>query len=138
MATAQGTADVALEMRTLAHFTMVDYWHLKWTDTIAKGSRLVELARQAADQLSEVSTRFWVGIALLNTGESNEARRHVAPMLSSAESLRSRYWQATAYWLNERASSYEGNWQAAKEFNERGLLVSPSDTRLPRPRSRRR
>ena len=130
LATAQTTADAALEMRTLANFTTVDYWHLQWTDTIAKGSRLIEQARLAADQLSEVSTRFWVGIALLNSGESSEAQRHAAEMLSTAESLRSRYWLATALWLNERASSYEGNWQAAKEFNERGLLASPSDTRL--------
>ena len=130
LATAQATADVALEVRTLAHFTMVDYWHLQWPDTIAKGLPRIELARQAADQLSEVSTRFWVGIALLNTGQFNEAQRHVAAMLSTAESLRSRYWLATALWLNERSSSYEGNWQGAKDFNERGLSVSPSDTRL--------
>ena len=51
-------------------------------------------------------------------------------MLSAAESLRDRYWLATALWLNEIACIYTGDWQAAREFNQRGLSVSPSDTRL--------
>ncbi|MFQ6027721.1 MAG: LuxR C-terminal-related transcriptional regulator, partial [Dehalococcoidia bacterium] len=130
LAIAQRTGDVPLEMRTLAYSSTVDYWHLRWQGTVAKGLRVIELARRAADQLSEVSARFWVGVALLGIGESEEAQLHAAAMLSTAESLRDRYWLATALWLNEMASSYEGTWQAAKGFNQRGLLVSPSDTRL--------
>ncbi len=117
-------------MRTLAYSSTVDYWHLRWPGTVAKGLRVIELARRAADQLSEVSTRFWVGIALLQLGESQAAQPHAAAMLFTAEILRDRYWLSTALWLNEWASSSEGNWQAAKDFNQRGLLVSPSDTRL--------
>ena len=51
-------------------------------------------------------------------------------MLATAENLRGHYWLATALWLNEMASAYAGDWQAARGFNQRGLMVSPSDTRL--------
>ena len=130
LAIAQGNGDLALETRTLAHSSNVDYWHLHIQETVAKGLRAIELAHQSDDQLSEVYARFWVGISLLTTGNSKEAKRHAAAMLAGAESLRGRYWLATALWLNEFVSRFEGNWQAAREFNRRGLLASPSDTRL--------
>ena len=130
LAIAQRTGDVELEMRTLAYSSTVDYWHLRWQGTVTKGLRVIDLARQAADQLSEVSARFWVGIALLGIGEPQAAQPHATAMLSAAESLRDRYWLATALWLNEMACSYTGDWQAAREFNQRGLSVSPSDIRL--------
>ena len=130
LAIAQRTGDLALEMQTLAHSSNVDYWHLHLEETIAKGLRAIELAHQTDDQLSEVAARFWVGIALLNTGNSKEGQHHAAAILSKAEDLRGHYWLATALWLNEFASRYEGDWQAAREFNRRGLLLSPSDARL--------
>jgi DNA-binding CsgD family transcriptional regulator/tetratricopeptide (TPR) repeat protein len=130
LAIAQRTGDLGLEMRTLAHSSNVDYWHLHLDETVAKGLRAIELAHRADDQLSEVAARFWVGIALINTGNSEEGRHHAEIMLSMAEGLRGHYWLATALWLNEFASRYEGDWLAAKEFNRRGLLVSPSDARL--------
>ena len=103
---------------------------LRWDKTVAKGLRVIELARRAADQLSEVSARFWVGQALLHIGESEGAQPHAADSMAAAKRLRDRYWLATAIWFNERVSIYKGDWQAAKHFNERGLLLSPSDTRL--------
>jgi DNA-binding CsgD family transcriptional regulator/tetratricopeptide (TPR) repeat protein len=130
IAIAQRTGDTALERRTLANSAIVDFWHLQWQETITKGLRAIDLARLAADQSLELSTRFWVGVALLSEGKSKEAQPHASTVLSMAENVRDRYQLATALWLNERSSMYEGNWQDAKDFNDRGLLVSPSDTRL--------
>ena len=96
LAIARRTGDVALELRTLAQSSMVDYWHLRLDETVAKGLRVIELARRAADQLSEVSARFWVGQAMLRIGESEGAQPHAAAMLSTAERLRDRYWLTTA------------------------------------------
>ncbi|MCH8988136.1 MAG: AAA family ATPase [Chloroflexi bacterium] len=127
---AQRNEDVVLEMRTLAHSSHVDFWYLNWQETVAKGLRVIELARRSADQLSEVTARCWVAIALLSMGESKRAQPHLSAILSTAESLRDRYWLSTGLWFNERASFYQGDWQAAKDFSERGLSVSPSDTRL--------
>ena len=130
VAIAQRTGDLGLEIRTLAHSSNVDYWHLRLEDTVAKGLRAIELANRTDEQLSEVAARFWVGIALLNTGNSREGQHHAAAILSKAEGLRGHYWLATALWLNEFAARYQGDWQAAREFNNRGLLSSPSDARL--------
>lgn len=58
LAIAQRSGDVTLEMRTMAYSSTVDYRHLRWQGTVAKGLRLIELARRAADQLSEVSASF--------------------------------------------------------------------------------
>ena len=129
LAIARRTGEVALEVRALPNYTMVDFWHLRWDETVANGLRVIELARRAADQLSEVSARFWVGQALLHIGDSEGSQPHAAAMLSTAEKLRDRYWLATAIWFNERVSIYKGDWQAAKHFNERRLLLSPSATR---------
>ena len=96
LAIAQPTGDLALEMRTLAYSSTVDYWHLRWQGTVTKGLRVIELARRAEDQLSEVSARFWVGVALLGIGESQAAQPHAAAMLSAAQSLHDSYWLATA------------------------------------------
>ena len=130
LAIAQRTGDLPLEMRTLAHSSRVDFWHLRWQGTIAKGLRVIELAGRAEDQLSEVHARFWVGIALLHEGESNEAQLHAKIVLATAESLRFHYFLSAALWLNERVAACEGDFQSAKDFNQQGLSVSPSDTRL--------
>ena len=95
-----------------------------------KGLRAIELARLASDPSSELSARFWVGSAQLGTGDSMEAAANATAMLSSTERFQDRYWLATALWFNERVSIYNGDWLAAKQFNDRGLSASPSDQRL--------
>ena len=131
LAIAQRTGDLAQETRTLVNSSFVDFWHLRWPEAISKGLRVIELTQKGEpDQLSEVSARFWVGVTLQLIGDSKGAQPHALAMLSTAESLRDRYWLATAFWLNEMALTIEGNWQAARDYNERGLSVSPSDTRL--------
>ena len=130
LAIAHRTGDAALEMRTLAHSSVVDFWHFRWQRTVTKGLRAIELASRAEDQISEVRTRFWVAVSQQGTGESREAQTHASAMLSLAERLHDRYWLATALWLNERVSMFKGDWQAARKYNERGLLESVSDPRL--------
>ena len=131
LAIAQRTGDLAQATRTLVNSSFVDFWHLRWPEAISKGLRVIELTQKGEpDQLSEVSARFWVGVTLQLIGDSKGAQPHALAMLSTAESLRDRYWLATAFWLNEMALTIEGNWQAARDYNERGLSVSPSDTRL--------
>ena len=91
---------------------------------------VIELARRAQDGITEVSARFWVGVSQLGAGEVKAAETHALAMLSSAERLHDRYWLTTALWLSERPHLYQGDWDAAREFNQRALLESPSDTRL--------
>ncbi|MCZ6789880.1 MAG: LuxR C-terminal-related transcriptional regulator [Chloroflexi bacterium] len=129
-AIAKRTGDLALEVGTLAFASTVDFWNMRYHDTVNKGLRAIDAAVQSSNQLLEVSARMWVGIAQQSMGKSNEAKHHALAGLSAAESLRDRFWLATALWQNEMCSIFEGDWNAARDFNERGLAVSPSDTRL--------
>ena len=127
---AEITGDLALEVRILAYASSVDFWHLRWQETVDKGLRVIEVAQRASNQLAEVSARMWVGVAFQSMGDSEKAELHASAGLSTAEVLRDRYWLATARWQNEMCSMLKGDWEAARGFNERGLSVSPSDTRL--------
>jgi DNA-binding CsgD family transcriptional regulator len=71
-----------------------------------------------------VASAFW------HLGDSKAARPLAEALLASAEGLRDRYRLVTALWFNSLLSACQGEWQAAKDFNERGLLVALSDTRL--------
>lgn len=126
---ARRTGDAALETRTMLHSSWVDYWHLKSESTVEKGLRAIEMAQAAKDQTSEVSARFWVGYALLFQGQTGEAQAHASAGLAMGEILRDRYRLAAVLWLNELIAIYKGDWQLAREFNDWGLSVSPSDPR---------
>ena len=127
---AQRTGDVVLEARALANSSIVDYWHMRWQGAIEKGLRVSEMPRLAADQFVGSEFQSLVAAAFWHLGDSKAAQPHAETLLASAEGLRDRYRLATALWFNSLLSACQGEWQAAKEFNERGLLVSPSDTRL--------
>jgi DNA-binding CsgD family transcriptional regulator len=124
------TGDLALEIRILAQSSMVDLWHLRWEETIEKGLRAIALTETTTDQASRLSANYWTGVALLHSGEPEAAQRHASDMLSIAKDIRDRYWLATAQWILESAATYKGDWQIIRNFNEPGLLVSPSDNRL--------
>ena len=47
-----------------------------------------------------------------------------------AERLRDRTWLIFALWSNETLSRLQGDWQAAREFSDRGLAVAPWEPRL--------
>lgn len=104
LAVAQRSGDLRLEMQILARFSRVDFWHLQWQETVKKGLRVIELAGQAEDQTSEARARLWVGMALLNQGQSKEARHHARVALAAAENLRFRYF-FVRYSLAQRKGS---------------------------------
>ena len=129
-AIAQRTGDVALEARALANSSIVDSWHMRWQGTIEKGLRVAEMPRLAADQFVGSECQSLVASAFWHLGDSKTARPHAEALLASAEGLRDRYRLVTALWFNNLLSACSGEWQAAKDFNERGLLVALSDARL--------
>jgi len=126
---ARREGDEALEMRILAGATAGDAQYLRLQGTLVKSLRGIELAHQAEDPRSEVDVRLSAGLSMWwmgdLTGLGEQARQALAP----AERLRDRYWLTSALWINEAASSLQGRWDEAHGFNERCLLVSPSDLR---------
>ena len=66
--------DVALEVRTLAQSSMVDFWHLRWQGGVEKGLRVIGLVSRAEDPLSDFVARRWPGIMLWVRGGSGGGR----------------------------------------------------------------
>ncbi|MGH3137399.1 MAG: ATP-binding protein [Gaiellaceae bacterium] len=129
LAIAERQDDAALERRTLAHAAFVDLFHLRWQDSLTKGLRAIELARDAGDLHNEMAARRVVGWAATATGEREQARLHAAAALALAEQLRERWWLVSTSFNNGLLSLYEGDWRAVREMGELGLTAQPSDPR---------
>ena len=61
------------------------------------------------------------------------ARRQATALFKVAEHLRVGYWLASPFWSQLQLSRLEGNWQAARDLSDRGLLVANVDHRLLAP-----
>ncbi len=122
--------DVALEMKSLMSAAEVGWWHMRTADTMRDGSRAFELARRVDDLPSEVAGRFFLARAMSFAGGSVGHRAHAAAMLPAAERLRDRFWLAQALFLNAESACLRGDWQVARDFFRRGLVLSPEDPRL--------
>jgi tetratricopeptide (TPR) repeat protein len=129
LAIAQREQDAALEIWTLVHAANVDVFHLLYPKGVEKGVRAIELAHRAEDHRAEVAARYWTVYARLYMGDLGEARRYALAMLALAERLRDRSWLANALVANQTISHLGGDWHAARDFSDRGLAVSPMDTR---------
>ena len=130
LAIAQGEDDAALQMSTLTHAARVDLDHLRWQESLEKSLRAVGLADRADDPHCEVAAHFWAALALMGIRDLEAVRPHATAMLAVAERLRDRYWLASAFWVNERVCSLGGDWQAARDFSNRGLSALSTDPRL--------
>ena len=121
--------DTILEMETLANAARVDRFHLNLQGALQKSLRAVELARQHDDLFVEVAARFEVSLVYTDAGELEPARQHAVSMLEAAERLRDRFWLSSALNRNWVLCSFTGDWQAAREFSNRGLALAPADYR---------
>ncbi len=97
---------------------------------MAKSLRALELAQDADDPRTEVNARHYCGVAQYMMADLKGARQQAAAMLGPAEHLRDRYLLAGALYLNQMAAVLGGDWQSSREFSDRGLAVSPMDSRI--------
>jgi tetratricopeptide (TPR) repeat protein len=63
-------------------------------------------------------------------GDSDAARYHAEAVLAPAEKAADRFSLVNAITLNVRLSTLVGDWAAAREFTDRGLVVAPLDARI--------
>jgi len=127
---ARREGDEALEMRILDGATDPDLNYLRLQGALVKSLRAVELALQADDLRTEVHARFFGGMAQLYMADLEGTRQQAAAMLAPAERLRDHHFLAGVHHMNQITSSLEGNWKSSRDFSDRGLAVSPLDTRL--------
>ena len=130
LAIAKREGDMALEMQTLASACSLDILHLHPEKGLEKALRAIELARHIDAPHAELAARYYAALSLLSMGNPEEARQHATAMLATSDRLRDRFWLAMAFSINMNVYRLEGNWQAARDFGDRGLAVMPSHSVL--------
>ena len=113
-----------MEIRTLANAVSVDYFHFRHQDGLEKGRRVIELSSHINNPLAEMNARYYLTSILRRTGELEEAKQQAMDLLAVAERTRDRFWLAAALMRNVLASSFNGDWRAAREFSDRGLTLA--------------
>ncbi|MFB3092762.1 MAG: AAA family ATPase, partial [Dehalococcoidia bacterium] len=130
LAIARREGDVGLEMRTLVSAAEVEGYHNRWQESLERSLRAIELIPRIDDPRTEMLAHYWATLPLMVLGEPNEADLHAAAMLSPSERLRHHFYLARSLFAHTCLAQCRGSWQAAREFSDRGLAVSPREARL--------
>jgi DNA-binding CsgD family transcriptional regulator len=116
--------DTGLELRTLAYATSVDHFDLRWSDMLAKGRRIRELARRVEDPRSEIYASFRAAFALTLTGHAEEASLESDATLALAEQLKDRGYLGDALYVKSMLGQLKGEWREARAYSDRALALS--------------
>ncbi len=130
LAIAQREGDIGLEMRTLVNAARADTYQGRFQESIEKARRAIELSSLVNEPYAELEAHRTTARCLNAVADLGGARQHTEALLPLAERLRDRYWLISAYQLNSIQYSLVGEWQPAREFIARGLVVDPGDARL--------
>jgi len=123
LAIAQREKDAAMEMRTLANGSIVDVYHLHYREGLDKSAKAIEMALRVDAPQDEAIAHYSAANFMLMLGESNGSRLHAAAGLVLAEKVRDRSWLSRILWANETVFFLQGDWEAARDFNDRALLT---------------
>jgi len=126
---AEQHGDQGLEIRILANASFVDVYHVRVTEGLEKCSRIEELTRDVDDPVSEAIGHYGASLFSLMDGNLEQCEAHAQASLAPAERARDRSWLSRAYWGNELAHFSRGNWDLAREYNDRALAANPTDAR---------
>ena len=125
LAIARHAGDIALEMRTLANIADVHWYHLRWPEVVSYSVQAIALARRRSAS-GDAWSFYLAATGLWTLGRLAEASRYAAEMLQHAERLRNRGFLANALLQNAIVHHLRGDWQAARDWYERGLDVAPT------------
>ncbi|MCH7841294.1 MAG: response regulator transcription factor [Chloroflexi bacterium] len=90
----------------------------------------IEIARRIDAPQDEAIAHYSAANFMLMRGDSAGSRLHAAAGLVLAEKVRDRSWLSRILWANETVFFLQGDWEAARDFNDRALLtVSSRDPR---------
>lgn len=122
--------DASLEMRTLAYWSTVDVYQLRWRDAEKRATEATRIAHALGDAGVGARARFDAAFAAAAIGESTALSLHAQACLDESERLRDHFWTGSALWMSAIASYLAGRWDEARESLRKGLGVRPRDPRL--------
>lgn len=130
LAIAQKEDNPALELRTLANASFVDFFHCRWHECLEKTPRIIELAKSVDDPHGELISHLAGAFVELFTGNISGARWHVSEGMPLAEKLHDRFSMCGILARSASASYVQGDWQSARDATNRGLNLLLNDPRL--------
>jgi DNA-binding CsgD family transcriptional regulator/tetratricopeptide (TPR) repeat protein len=126
LAIARRESDVNLEMRTLAAWADVDYFHLHLAESLEKSLRVIELARHIDDPPLEVNGHQHALQTLIHLGDIKNAAEHANAALALAERLQARHWLTNVLRNGVNLYHFLGDWGQARAFASRHIAVEPN------------
>lgn len=122
--------DIVLETRIVTYSSEIHMYNLEYRQALEEGLKAIELARRSDDRLREAYARHTVAHALCLLGEVEDALRQAESALELAENLGNQTVLVSVLWVTSLAHSLKGQWQAAREFADRSLQLSPKGGRI--------
>jgi tetratricopeptide (TPR) repeat protein len=130
LAIAHQEEDATLKVRTLAWSAMTDCFHLRFKESLEKSLAAITLSQQGSDLQTAVDAYHWASAAMIITGDIAGADLRAAAGLNLAERIHDRQRLASLLWINAGVSQVRGDWEAARNFSDRGLETWHQDPRL--------
>ncbi len=133
---ARQQGDIPLEVEALSYAAGLSGQHLYLKDSIDNGLRAIALARSSENPLSQWLARWWTAVSSFRFGNLDAARTHALFLTNLAEE-RSVFRQISSDSLSPitAVSCLVGDWEAGREYSDRGLLGTPLSQHLLFPRS---
>jgi tetratricopeptide (TPR) repeat protein len=130
LAIARRDGDVRLEIQTLGNGAEADMNFMRWALGLEKCLRAIELAERTDAVQAQLLARLFAGILLYVSGDLRRATEQATALLRLAEQLRDRRWLVSALYIDGIVALYLGDLARARDRNEHGLALSPTDPRL--------
>ena len=127
---AQKEGDKTLEMQVLAKFAYVAQFQIQIEEVLEHSLKAIELAQQVNDPHAELEVRTAAGISYYRMGQPEQSHLHLSTALAVAERLRDRFWLGGTLYRSQLLALALGDWPAAHDFGNRGLLVDETDPRI--------
>jgi tetratricopeptide (TPR) repeat protein len=132
---AKREGDLPLELQTLHYAADVSGRHLHFQESIDYSLRSIELATGDENPFSGFASRWWTSIGLVRMGNFAAARSHALVLRDQAERRSTpRLLVGNGLVPITYLSCIDGNWEAGREYSDRGLAVSPLNPQLLLPR----
>lgn len=121
---ASENGDGLLLQRTLAQAAQVDLYHDRPNDAIEKSKQILRTQPVDLDLTAECAARFVFCVGADHAGEP-VGQRDLDAFIAAAERLGNRMWLHFAFMVSEFAARKRGDWENARYFGNRGLMVAP-------------
>ena len=118
--------DVPLEVQTLTYAATVSGNHLHNQESVDNGLRALELATGDGYIFTNFTTRWWITTGLLRMSNLDAARVHALVLRDLAERPSTpRLLASSSFAPITALSCLEGDWNAGREYSDRGLELLP-------------